>query len=150
MFVFRLRVPGVSLSVALKSVGLFDFLRFVNVVLTAAVVALLQPWPQRCVPCHACLAQDLFAEEAFELYCRHISCMENEGVFTPKHHLLFHLIANSARLGNPTLYATWKSEAMSKVLKGACRHTSQATFERSVLLRMRHLPSADRPKRKSG
>ena len=79
MFVFRLRVPGVSLSVALKSVGLFDFLRFVNVVLTAAVVALLQPWPRWCVPCHACLAHDLFAEEAFELYCRHISCMENEG-----------------------------------------------------------------------
>lgn len=68
-----------------------------------------------------------------------MACMEQEGVFQPKHHIMFHLLAKSEHFGNPTQYSTWRSEALSKTLKAACRQTSQATFERSVLLRMQEL-----------
>ncbi len=84
--------------------------------------------------------QTFLKQAAFDLYALHIACMrEEEGAFQAKHHLLFHLLAKSEWCGNPTLYATWLSEAYNKKMKAATRNTSQATFERSLLLRMRTL-----------
>jgi hypothetical protein len=57
--------------------------------------------------------------------------------FTPKHHKVFHLLRNIGYQGNVRLYATWFDEALNKMLKAACRFTSQATFDRTVLVRMR-------------
>ena len=54
-----------------------------------------------------------------------------------KHHLMFHPLYRAASLGNPRLYSSWLSEAKNKVLKMACRQVSQATFEATVLFRMR-------------
>jgi hypothetical protein len=50
--------------------------------------------------------------------------------------------------GNPKLYATWLDEALNKVLKASCRQTSQSTFERSVLFRMRYMLRKDTWKRR--
>jgi hypothetical protein len=60
---------------------------------------------------------------------------------TPKFHIVFHLIFDISFFGNPSLYATWYDEALNKLLKSTCRQTSQSTFERSVLIRMRELLS---------
>ena len=48
------------------------------------------------------------------------------------------LLVGRRYLGNP-LYATWQDEALNKTLKLACRETSQAGFERTILYRMREI-----------
>ena len=57
--------------------------------------------------------------------------------FTPKHHLMFHLIHRTNFQGNPTKYATWLDESLNKQLKQCCKHASMITFERVVLLKAR-------------
>jgi hypothetical protein len=57
----------------------------------------------------------------------------------PKRHMTAHLLHNSGRLGSPLNYANWLDESLNKTLKLSCRLTSQATFERMVLLRMKSL-----------
>ena len=69
----------------------------------------------------------------------HLALMEAENAYTPKHHIMVHLLFMSWFFGNPKSYSAWLSEAKNKTLKLACRETSQATFESSVLLRMREL-----------
>jgi hypothetical protein len=63
----------------------------------------------------------------------------SEHGFIPKHHIVFHLLRNIGYHGSVRLYATWFDEALNKMLKAACRFTSQATFDRSVLVRMRSI-----------
>ena len=53
--------------------------------------------------------------------------------------IIFHLIHPVLYQGSPSLYATWKDEALNKMLKAACRQLSQQTFESSVLLHMSFL-----------
>jgi hypothetical protein len=61
---------------------------------------------------------------------------------TPKRHAVAHMILSAPRLGNPRCFSNWYDEALNRVLKGACRTISQATFEQSVLLRMPELITA--------
>jgi hypothetical protein len=76
-------------------------------------------------------------QSAFEQYQLHMACMEADDAYTPKHHILFHLLYRSDWLGNPRFYASWQSEAKNKLLKASCRNVSQATFEATVLFRMK-------------
>jgi hypothetical protein len=74
--------------------------------------------------------------------------MKCEDCFIPKHHIFWHMISRMQWQGNPTWYSTWQNEADNRILKDACRTTSQATFEGSVLTRMRDLMmSADRKRK---
>ena len=66
---------------------------------------------------------------------------DDEQGCVPKFRIVFHLIFDISLFGNPSLYATWYDEALNKLLKATCRQTSQSTFERAVLLRMRELLS---------
>ena len=75
-------------------------------------------------------------QACFDLYTEHMSLMARYTVFTPKHHLAFHLLANTRLQGNPSFYATWFDEALNQKLKAACRQTSQMNFECPILLRM--------------
>ncbi len=72
-------------------------------------------------------------------YKRHIALMVPFNVFTPKHHLMFHLFFKTPFLGNPLYYATWFDESLNKTLKAACKNAALGTFEGSVLLKMRFL-----------
>ena len=72
-------------------------------------------------------------------WLNHMRHLEADELFQPKHHIVFHLLSKIPLLGNPQLCATWLDEALNKVLKSSCRDTSQAVFERTVLLRMREL-----------
>ncbi len=76
-------------------------------------------------------------KECLEAYSKHVALMEEDDCYVPKHHILFHLIANMAYQGNPKLYATWIDEPLDKTLKACCRRVSQATFVRQVLFHMR-------------
>jgi len=62
--------------------------------------------------------------------------------FTPKHHIMFHLLAKSGFQGSPMLYATWLDESLNKLLKQGCKNAGSATFYPSVLLKMRDLLKA--------
>jgi hypothetical protein len=65
--------------------------------------------------------------------------MEPEDAYTPKHHILFHVLYRSGQLGNPRYYVSWQSEAENKLLKMSCQAFSQATFEPTVLFRMKQV-----------
>ena len=78
-------------------------------------------------------------EEFFRLYNRHLVLMEPFDEFFPKHHLVYHLLANMEYQGNPKHYDTWLSESLNELLKGTCRHASQYTFEETILVRMARL-----------
>ena len=75
-------------------------------------------------------------QEAFDQYVRHVALMAPLDCYVPKHHIVFHLLADVGRKGNPRFYATWLDEALNKTLKAACKYASQRTFECSVLFRM--------------
>jgi len=74
-----------------------------------------------------------------EQYVLHVALMTPFECFTPKHHIVFHLLRNMGRQGNPLVYATWFDESLNKVLKTACKNAAAATFYPGVLLRMREL-----------
>ena len=75
----------------------------------------------------------------FEFYSRHMALMKAYEVFTPKHHLIWHMLKKIDYQGNPNIYATWLDESLNKTLKKACKDTSQITFETSMLMRMRRI-----------
>ena len=81
------------------------------------------------------------------MYKRHMVLMKEEDEFQPKHHLMMHLIAKIAFLGNPKCYATWADESENRRLKAMCRLTSQATFENSILTRFQIMARRVRQRR---
>jgi hypothetical protein len=85
----------------------------------------------------------------FELYAKYIGLMEEDDIFTPKNHLVFHLLDRLEFQGNCKIYATWLDEGLNKTLKMVCRQTSQATFEQSVLVRMYRVLNEKALKRKN-
>ena len=86
--------------------------------------------------------EPVILKDCFALFTRHMALMEEDEQYVPKHHVVLHMLRNSELLGNPTFYSTWLDETLNKTLKAACRETSQATFEASVLYRMRGLMDA--------
>ena len=77
-------------------------------------------------------------QECMSLYMHHLALMAFvRDQFTPKHHIVVHLIKGCRFLGSPSLYATWVDEALNKQLKQACKNVSAHRFHASVLMRMR-------------
>ncbi len=60
----------------------------------------------------------------------------------PKKHLTTHLLDKVPWFGNPMNYSNWRDESDNHTLKLACRRVSQATFEPMLLLRMSHVLTA--------
>ena len=86
------------------------------------------------------------------MYVKHMALLEPYDCYTPKHHIIFHLLHRSEYAGNPKQYATWMSEAKNRTLKLCCRQVSQVNFEATVLFKMRHVLSqpAKSQKRRMG
>jgi len=78
-------------------------------------------------------------QESMRLYVEHVALMAHFSIYIPKHHIVFHLIRNVERQGNPLVYSTWLDESLNKMLKSACKHQAASTFYPSVLLRMRDM-----------
>ena len=72
-------------------------------------------------------------------YVEHVALVAPFDVYTPKHHLLFHLVHGSSFHGNPRAYANWEDESLNRLLKATCRDVSQMSFDASVLARVREL-----------
>ena len=85
------------------------------------------------------LVSDGLCQESMSLYVKHMALMVPFDCFVPKHHIVFHLLRNVGFQGNPLVYATWLDESLNKSLKAACKNASPATFEQSVLMKMREL-----------
>ena len=62
----------------------------------------------------------------------------------PKKHLSMHLVQETSWHGNPRFYATWRDEALNKLLKSTCKFVSQMTFDVSVFSSMRRLLSEEK------
>ena len=65
--------------------------------------------------------------------------IEADEAYVHKHHIMMHCFERCAEHGDPKFYVTWKSETNNKKLKLACRQVSQASFEITVLLGMKHV-----------
>ena len=78
-------------------------------------------------------------QDVLAAYVEHVALMAPFDVYTPKHHLLFHLVHGSSFHGNPRVYANWEDESLNRLLKATCRNVSQVSFDASVLARMREL-----------
>jgi len=72
-------------------------------------------------------------------YVLHVGLMAPLQCYVPKHHVVFHLLRNIERQGNPLVYSTWLDESLNKTLKAACKNAAASTFYPGVLLRMREL-----------
>ena len=78
--------------------------------------------------------------DAFAAYQRYLALTDGiEELRGPKRHILLHMLRQMPVQGNPKRYANWYDETLNRLLKLACRTTSQLTFETSVLLRMQVL-----------
>lgn len=74
------------------------------------------------------------AMDAWKEHCARTSHLPE--LFTPKRHVIVHMLQGMAWYGNPRFYANWVDEGLNKTLKMACRLISQVTFEAGLLLRM--------------
>ena len=81
----------------------------------------------------------MFAQECFAKYGDHVALMQPYDVYTPKHHLMWHVLIRMGYQGNPSFYSNWVDEDLNKKLKACCRNVSQSTFESTVLLKMREV-----------
>ena len=77
--------------------------------------------------------------KCMDLYVKHVALMAPFACYTPKHHIVLHLLFNVKRQGNPMVYATWLDESLNKLLKASCKNASATTFYPVVLLKMREL-----------
>ena len=75
----------------------------------------------------------------FVNYNNHVALVQPFDQYTPKVHLLYHMLACIRFMGNPRVYANWIDEDLNKSLKQACRNCSQLAFERTLLLRFKIL-----------
>ena len=75
-------------------------------------------------------------QELLDLWKRHMSLMTEFDIFTPKHHLMFHMILRASVLGNPWMYNTFLDESLNKQLKAVCRLCHQVTFESIAILKI--------------
>jgi hypothetical protein len=88
---------------------------------------------------HGKAIPDEMIQLCFDNYSKYMVLMLPYDINVPKNHQVFHLLDRIKFQGNPTCYAVWLDESLNKLLKKTCRNTSQFTFERSVLHRMKRL-----------
>jgi hypothetical protein len=75
-------------------------------------------------------------QHALDLYKHFMKAAEPMESFTPKFHLMFHVILRVGFQGNPILYQTFQDEGLNKVLKRVLRYCHQAAFERMALVKV--------------
>ena len=68
-------------------------------------------------------------KELLDYYKRFVVLADVYMFWTPKAHLMFHLLHRASILGCPADYSTWEDESMNRWLKACLRMVSQANFE---------------------
>ena len=72
--------------------------------------------------------------QAYKRFCA--ATQDMEALRTPKRHSVAHMVCLTPHKGSPRYYSKWFDEGLNRVLKRACSHLLQATFEDTVLLEM--------------
>ena len=66
-------------------------------------------------------------------YTHHVTLFHRAGgLLKPKHHMMFHLIIDTARLGAPSLHATFRDESLNGVIAGIARSCHRNHFAEAV------------------
>ena len=70
---------------------------------------------------------------------RFLSLRNDAGLpFTPKMHLMLHLVHQSSRLGNPLYVATWADEGLNRDFAKVCASAHSFVWSKRVLATMNH------------
>ena len=78
-------------------------------------------------------------QQLMDAVLRFLDVRADAGIsFVPKMHLMLHLAAQSRRLGNPLIDATWKDESLNRELAKACGAAHPSVFESRVLGTLNH------------
>jgi len=87
-------------------------------------------------------------KKCIDSYIHHCVLMRPFEFFTPKHHLMIHLILRAEILGNPRYSATWLDESLNKAVKACVKFCSQLTFDSRAFERLHtHLAELSRRRR---
>ncbi len=91
-------------------------------------------------------------QELCDTWLRHMTLIRQIDVtlYTPKHHLMIHVLHRADLQGNPWFYHTFLDESMNKELKKVLRLCHQSTFETTGLYKVsRHLENVAKRLRRS-
>ena len=70
-------------------------------------------------------------------YVHHVSLYSRAGgTLYPKHHMMFHMILKSGRLGNPSLHATFRDESFNGVVAAIAKSSHRHTFCQTVHMKL--------------
>eukprot|EP00974_Lingulodinium_polyedra_P021705 2096413-Lingulodinium_polyedra.AAC.1 len=73
--------------------------------------------------------------ELLDMWKRFMLLVEPMEMYTPKAHLMFHLVTRSLLHGNPVHYQTFADEGLNRVLKRSLRLCHQSNFELMGLIK---------------
>ena len=66
----------------------------------------------------------------FDAYVRHVTLFnKGGGALKPKHHILFHMVWQTAVRGNPKMFTTYRLESLNGVLAKVARSCHRACWE---------------------
>ena len=87
-------------------------------------------------PAHTTSLPLVHPQDMSDCWSRHVALMSDYGVFTPKSHLMAHVIHRAPTHGNPWLYACFLDEGLNKQLKSCLRLCHQANFEAMAFVKI--------------
>jgi hypothetical protein len=79
-------------------------------------------------------------------YTHHVTLFHRAGGnLIPKHHMMFHLIIDTARLGAPSLHATFRDESLNGVIAAIARSCHRNHFSEAVHFKFAALQALGSP-----
>ena len=75
-------------------------------------------------------------QSLLDIWKRFMKVVEPLEMYTPKFHLMYHLVRRLAFQGNALLYQTFVDESLNKTLKKVLRLCHQCAFERMALVKL--------------
>ena len=143
--------PHQSKKIKLKAMEAHGMLRYLVPTLRANSVLLGAKGAQlasagECLLALSDIMKDMDVEPGLEAVHSALECWKTyigivrpvfEDDFSPKHHMMFHLLLRCARQGKPALYYNFMDESLNKDLKKILRNVHQVAFERLGLLKAR-------------
>ena len=87
-------------------------------------------------------------QELLDTHKRFLRLMRSFNAFTPKFHMMYHVVQRSLAMGNPLTYAVFYDEGLNKTLKQALRNCHQLAFEHMAMVKMAEVLDRAAAKRK--
>ena len=87
--------------------------------------------------------------DLIETYMRYMWLVTPWQIFTPKAHLMIHMLQRAAYLGAPSTYDCFKDEGYNRNLKQVLKNVSQLSFDTHCLAKLEKAMESDNRKRKA-